>query len=216
MAAGPGEVMLGYAHNGTVRAEFMASMMRLQTDPATLRLIGRVVSNSGANLISYARNKLTEEFLNSPCQWLFMVDADITFSPMQLTHLAAYADAQQRPVIAAPVAVLTAAGTGTGPNLFTAERDAAGVVTKFIPLAAMPASGLIQVDACGAAFTMIHRSVLEKMGPGEWFRESVTPSGGIRGEDLSFCIRVTEAGFPIWAACGIRPGHMKTVCITAD
>ncbi len=215
MTVAPGEIMLGYIHNGTVRAEFMASVLMVHQSPVA-RLVGRLAASSGGTLISFARNKLVEEFLKSPCQWLFMIDSDITFSTAQIAQLAADADPHERPVIAAPVGILDQDATGTLPNVFTAVYNSDGVADKFTPVPDLPESGLRQVDACGAAFTMIHRAVLEKIEPGEWFREGITPSGGIRGEDLAFCMRAAEAGFPVWASCGIRPGHMKTVCITAD
>lgn len=215
MAAGDGEIMLGYAHNGTVRAEFMASMFQLR-DSVAGRLIGAGASSSGGTLISYARNRLTEEFLASSCQWLFMVDTDMTFAPMNLLQLAVAGDPVERPIVSGICAILNKAGTGTIPNVFNAIRDSAGEVTGFGPVADLPDEGLVQVDGCGAAFLLIHRDVMEKIAPGEWFREGVTPSGGIRAEDLSFCMRATEAGFSIWAHCGCRPGHMKTVCVTVD
>ena len=215
MTVAPGEIMLGYVHNGTVRAEFMASILMIHQSPVG-RLIGRLAASSGGTLISYGRNKLVEEFLKSPCQWLFMVDSDITFSTAQVAQLAADADAQERPIIAAPEGILDNDATGTLPNLFTAVHNSDGVVDKFTTVTDLPASGLLEVDACGAAFTMIHRTVLEKIGAGEWFREGITPSGGIRGEDLVFCMRAHEAGFGVWASCGVRPGHMKTVCVAVD
>ncbi len=114
------------------------------------------------------------------------------------------------------VAILDHTGTGSAANLYTAERDETGAVVRFAPLAEVPVDGLIQVDGCGAGFLLIHRSVMEKIGPGEWWREGVTQSGGIRGEDLAFCVRAADAGFGICVHCGCRPGHMKTVCVTVD
>jgi hypothetical protein len=208
--------MLGYIHAGWVRAEFMASVLQLQQSPERL-LIANVTAQSGGTLVSYARNLLTEEFLSSPCQWLLMVDTDMAFSPTQVAQLAGAADAERHPVVTGVCATLNNTGTATVPAIYTAERDATGAICQFVSVAAeLPSQGMHLVDGCGAAFLMIHRTVLEKIPAGEWFREGVTPSGGIRGEDLAFCIRATEAGFTIWAHCGVRPGHLKTVCLTAD
>ena len=215
MPAGPGEIALGYCHNGWVRAEFMASLFQLHSGPAA-RLIGQTIATSGGTLVSFARNRLVEKTLQSDSQWLFMIDTDMAFTPAQFVQLVMAGDETDRPVMTAPAAVLDKDGTGTAPNLYAPVENDDGEVTGFLPLEELPAKGLIQVDACGAAFMLIHRSVLEKLSPGEWFREGYTPSGGIRGEDISFCTRVTAAGFPIWADCGVRPGHMKTVCITID
>jgi GT2 family glycosyltransferase len=213
---GNGEVMLGYIHNGWVRAEFVASLLNLQQHPAR-ELVGCLTAQSGGTLVSYARNLLAENLLKSPYQWLLMVDADMAFTPDNVADLAEAADQDERPVITGVCATLNPAGTATIPAIYRANLDATGAIFNFITRGkTLPADGVHQVDACGAAFLMIHRSVLEKIAPGEWFREGVTPSGGIRGEDLSFCVRASEAGFPIWAHCGVRPGHLKTVCLTAD
>jgi len=208
-------MMLGYIHNGWMRAEFMASVLQLQISPVFKRF-GRVSAQSGGTLVSFARNKLAEAFLDSPSQWLFMVDTDMAFSPVQVEHLALSAHPVLRPVVSGVCATLNNAVTEAVPNVYDARRDETGAVLDFAPKRDCPAAGLIKVDGCAAAFVLIHRGVLEKIPAGEWFRESVTPSGGIRGEDLSFSLRVTEAGFPIYAHCGVRPGHMKTICITVD
>ena len=216
MSVGENEALLGYVHAGWVRAEFMACVLQLQQSPAR-RLISRVSAQSGGTLISYGRNMLTEEFLGSPCQWMLMVDTDMTFTPGQVETILAAGDPVERPIISGVCATLNNDGTGTVPAIYSAERDETGTVTHFTSqLGAVHASGLMLVDGCGAAFLLIHRSVMEKIPPGEWFREGITPSGGIRGEDLAFCMRATEAGFPIWAHCGLRIGHMKTVCMTVD
>jgi hypothetical protein len=213
---GDGEVMLGYIHNGWIRAEFVASLLNLQQHPAR-ELIGCLTAQSGGTLVSYARNLLTENLLRSPQQWLLMVDADMAFTPANVADLAEAADPDERPIITGVCATLNTTGTGTLPAVYSANIGAAGVVHNFISRGrSLPAEGVHQVDGCGAAFLMIHRSVLEKIPAGEWFREGVTPAGGIRGEDLAFCMRATEAGFGIWAHCGVRPGHLKTVCLTAD
>lgn len=215
-ASPPGGIMLGYIHAGWVRAEFMASVLQLQASPAR-NLIGHITAQSGGTLVSYARNLLAEEFLNSPCQWLLMVDADMAFSAAHVTVLAAAASTGKYPVITGVCATLNNTGTAAAPAVYTAQRDTTGAIAQFVSQAtALPSKGIHQVDGCGAAFLMVSREVLEKIPPGEWFREGVTPSGGIRGEDLAFCIRVTEAGFSIWAHCEVRPGHLKTVCLTAD
>jgi len=214
-----GKVMLGYTHNGTVRAEFMASVLNVLQQPAG-KLIGRIAAQPGGTIISYARNMLTTEFLASPAEWLWMTDADMVFGPREMMGLLADADPVERPVITGVCAILNASGDGTIPNVFRAVRDDAGQLAGFEPMMDIANSGLVRADGCGAAFMLIHRGVLEKIaadhgGGMPWFRESVTATGGSRGEDLSFCVRLAEAGFPLWVQAGVRPGHAKTVVLTA-
>ena len=53
-----GPVMLGYIHGGTVRAEFMASVLAVLAGPHTSPLIGGVVDGSAGPLVAMARNML--------------------------------------------------------------------------------------------------------------------------------------------------------------
>lgn len=206
-------MMLGYIHNGTVRAEFMSSVLSLYVSPQ-MRFIGRMASQPAASLVSYGRNMLVLQFLESDQQWLWMVDTDMTFTPVDLARLIGSADVVERPVVTGVCAIFDANTSMVNTAVFTASRASDGGVAKFHPFEELPKSGLVRVDGCGAAFLMIHRSVLEKIPLHDWFRESVAEGGGIRGEDLSFCDRVGRAGFPIWADCSVRPGHMKTVCLS--
>lgn len=219
MPIGERQIMLGYVHGGDVRADFLASMLRLHDDPAGA-MVGRVGSSCAGPLVAVARNRLAAQFLDRGReQWLFMVDTDVVFEPLMLARLADAADPDKRPVVCGVVAQLDAAGDIYPVIYGTAERDEAGEVTRFIPARDLPADGVIPIEGCGAAFVLIHRSVLEAIRAKDgtdhgWFREVPAPGGEIRGEDLSFCLRAADAGFALHAHCGVRPGHAKTVILT--
>jgi hypothetical protein len=86
-------VVVGYVHPGTVRAEFMASLLAI----APVRTLP---VQSGPR-ISEARNLLVRRFLAGYGKWLFMVDTDMVFAPDAISRLVAAADPAGRPVVGA-------------------------------------------------------------------------------------------------------------------
>lgn len=73
-----------------------------------------------------------------------------------------------------------------------------------------PPNNLFEVDATGAAFKLVAREVYEKIGS-DWY----TPAEGL-SEDLSFCRRVKNAGYPIYVDTGLQIGHITEVVVNAE
>lgn len=69
-----------------------------------------------------------------------------------------------------------------------------------------------KVEACGAGFLLIRKSVFDKFTkdsdePFEMIKNKV---GGYAGEDTSFCIKCKEKGIEIWADPTIDLGHVRS------
>ena len=67
--------------------------------------------------------------------------------------------------------------------------------------------GVNEIGACGAAFMGVSKAVIEKLAQNpfnEYWEGSVK-----HGEDVSFCRRVTDAGFKIWSDSSIKIGHIR-------
>jgi hypothetical protein len=204
-------IALGYIHGGWPRAEFMESVDRVLTTERSP--IARVVTASAGPLIAMARNMLVGQFLEGDAEWLMCVDTDIVFNPDAISRLRSVADESLRPVVSGlyyvinnddQVPAMYAAGSRDGNLYFQAFKE-------------WPEDSLLEVDAVGAGFMLVHRSVFEKIradhdGDQCWFRECVLNQRPI-GEDLSFCIRVAGAGFPVYVHTGVQAGHMKTIMI---
>lgn len=74
-----------------------------------------------------------------------------------------------------------------------------------------PRNQVVRVAATGAAFLLIRREVLAKVGPG-WF-DRLEHDGDLLGEDLSFCHRLRELDIPVHVHTGIRTTHYKSIWV---
>lgn len=200
------DVCVAYAHPGTVRAEFADSLFSLL---ARYQLQSRICLGSGPR-IATTRNKIIRSFLDrTSAQWLWMVDADMTFTPDILERML---DCDQQ-VVGALCFARNDDGT-VYPTLYRDNRPDGFIdrVFDYEP------DSLMEVDATGAACLLVHREVLEKVGldndePYRWFADEAEDGREI-GEDITFCLRVRKLGYPVYVHTGIVCGHVKTKIVT--
>ena len=221
-------VVIGYIHPGEVRGEFMDSVLRTVLRDAGRKEGRRITTEGGGYLalssgprISSARNSIVRQFLDSPvldADWLWMLDADMSFEPDTLDRLMEVADAKERPIIGG-----LCFGGGRGrifPTMYElidpSENDGEAIryVTEW------PEGAVVEVDATGAACLLMHRSVLEQMRerfpePVPWFAESIY-KGTEFGEDWTFCLRVRRLGHRIYVNTNAPIGHVKTVSLDEE
>lgn len=74
---------------------------------------------------------------------------------------------------------------------------------------------LARVAAVGTGFMAIHRTLLREMEaryaqPLPWFEEPVR-NGVHYGEDMGFCLRLMDMGYPVLVHRGVTPLHHKTI-----
>jgi hypothetical protein len=212
--AGARSVCLGWVHAGNVRAEFMDSILGVLAEPLSARLIGRYETFTAGSHIPAARNQVAAQFLAGPEAWLWMVDTDLIFLPGLLTRLAATADEHNRPLVTGLYFTTTRAGLPLVPMIY--DRDPKRR-PEFTPCQGWQPGSVIEVGGCGAGCLLIHRRVLESVAAAEdgpaWFDELTDDSHRTLGEDLSFCLRATWAGFPIVADTAARAGHVKPLIV---
>jgi GT2 family glycosyltransferase len=208
-----GSVMLGYPHDGDLRAEFVRSVLDVVMGPAADPRIGRVEDPSCGSLVGKARNELVTRFLKSGAEWLWMVDTDTVFSPKALGRLLKVADPVSAPIVSGLVYILR--GDGKVPSMFTLGRDDGGLFME--PVTSWRQGAVVDVDACGAACLLVHRGVYEKIqadqGAATWF---LTGGNGLIGEDVAFCLRARQVGG--WrprVVTSVQCGHVKSVMIGA-
>lgn len=217
-----GKVVLGYVHPTEVSASFHKSVLSLVVhdfnhDKHLANGGGEISRYSSAN-ISNARNGIVRIFLDqTEAEWLWMVDADMSFADDTLDRLLAVAHHERAPIVGG-----LCFGIDEGElfgTLYDLKQQDDGALTM-VRYNEFPPDAMFQVVATGAACLLIHRSVLEAVRekspePYPWFQETVF-NGNPMGEDVTFCLRAGSLGFPVFVHTGIEIGHAKTQVLTAD
>lgn len=209
--------MLAYCHPGTVRHEFMESVIQLIQYPASKRpyLLSIAYVHSGP-LISKSRNIISEIFLqnNQNFTHLLMCDTDIVFNP---NHVQLLLDAD-KPIIGALYFGVDAGDFSTYTTVLRRkfqdqERHAEN---PLVPIPGAEVEGVMMADAIGMGLTLIKREVLETLGADHiklWPFAEALLGDRATGEDVTFCLRAKEKGFDTWVHGDARVGHAKTFVI---
>ncbi len=225
----PGTVVVGYCDAGRWSACFGLSYRDLLLHDVLHS--NRIIREGGLELrkmvgamgVAAGRNEIARLFLdNTNGEWLFFVDTDMGFEPTIVEQLINSAGTD-RPVMGALTFAIKrrARALGHGERFgiqpvlyqYVEREDEVG----FAPILKYPRNAVMPVAGTGAAALLIHRRVLEAVREAygdAWFDLTVHPTGD-RGkprtfsEDLSFCLRVQAAGFPVHVDTAIHTVHEK-------
>lgn len=228
--ASGGSVQIAYLHGGQVSHSFHQSLMNTIAYDKSIGLdvvtyAPFAVSCSGPNSLVEGRNLAASHFLDeTDAEWLFFVDTDMGFQADALERLLVAADPVDRPVVGGLCFALKHLGAdGMGgqrvlpvPTLYMfAKNDQQGVgfANRFI----YPPETLVQVAGTGAAFLLIHRSILAEIRDlfgDHWFDFVQYGDGAQVSEDLSFCWRVAQINRRIYVHTGVKISHHKQIWLS--
>lgn len=179
--------------------------------------------------ISEMRNGAAEFLLDkSEAEWLLFIDSDMGFDSDSVELLLAAADPVERPVIGALCFGLRKEKSdGQGgyvgvafPTIYDWRQLPDQPRPGFVQRYDFTPNTVTQVGATGAAFLLIHRSVLTEIretAGDTWFdRAKMHPDDDLMGEDISFCVRVGQHGHPIFVHTGVGTNHLKTIHVNED
>lgn len=229
-AKGNGKVLFSYLHPGEVSTSFHHSLLGLVAFDSSHhnRLVtnGRLAVSAqqcGSGRLSTGRNMAVAQFLDHwDCEWMFMSDADMGFEPDSAERLIAAADPVKRPVVGGLCFGAKRAGEGPAhavrthffPTLYRLSVNADGD-RSFDPAYEWPRGQVVEVSGTGAAFLMVHRTVLERIRAehgDNWFTE-INEGGLNYGEDMSFCLRLVDLDIPLHVHTGVSTSHHKEVWV---
>lgn len=226
-ASGDGLVQIAYCHGSRVSHSWHNSMVNMLVYDQTMGM-GLIesapfqVACSGPHGLVEGRNLAVQHFLDeTPHEWLFWIDTDMGFEVDALDRLFMAADVDSRPVVGGLCFALKQIGSDgfSGhrvaplPTLFGIVKDKDGKV-GFVTRTRYKPNTVMQVAGTGSAFILIHRSVLEEIRRkhgDEWYELVSYEDRRTISEDLSFCWRVADAGFPIFVHTGVKTTHHKEI-----
>ena len=209
-------VAIGFLSPGTCSTHFATSLANLISydDRTWLGPRPLIDERSGPN-VARARNRVVERFLERGEDWLLFIDADMSFEPNTLDALMLVADAEFAPIVGA-LCFGTSEGRMVATIFDTIELAGEDVIVR---VEQYPQDRIVKVAATGCAFLLIHRSVLVAMRFAgfstafPWFQETER-DGYPCGEDVTFCLRAGELGFPVLVDTRVKTGHHKSVLFT--
>lgn len=217
---GTGKVFIAYLHPGMVSGYFHESLLATALwDVNGPRHIANYLQEWSSANISAARNTLVSRFLGDASQpeWLLFIDSDMQWRHDAIDQMLAVADREMVPILGG-----LCFGSAHGrlfPTLYTlTKRDGKLTCVRAVDY---PRDQLVRCDATGAAFLMIHRDVLVAMRDRQfnrtfpWFMEQELDGDAV-GEDIAFCLRARQMGYPIHVHTGIKIGHHKSTVFTEE
>lgn len=224
-------VSVGFIHPGDVAGDFAQSLAHTVLRDRNDRRINNVIQVQSSPRVSEGRSQVVDGFLHQTNDdWLFMVDADMSWEWEAFDLLCRHADQEQVPIIGGLCFGGGRSWEGGHPKIFPTiykfvKQDDSSPGIEVVD--DYPRDELIPVGATGAAFLMVHRSVFCKMkvvlaktpdghpNPFPWFAEVINRGRPV-GEDITFCMRAQACGFPIHVHTGARVGHRKSMTMTED
>jgi hypothetical protein len=197
-----GDTLIAYMHRDEVATSFAQSLTELCLADRGEHIAETTNVRCNAGDVPIGRNQTAKYFLeNAEFQWLCFIDSDMGFGTQALHLLHEAADPVERPIVGALCFAqrdLVRDGRHgyrweARPTIFDFTTFPDGK-QRFAFRTHYPVNGILQCDGTGAAFLLIHRSVMAAMlneyGP-VWFDRILDPDG-LMSEDLSFFKRWME------------------------
>jgi len=148
------------------------------------------VPSIGTTIIHDARNHIVSESYNTEFDYIFFIDADMTFPGGTLETLLSH----DKDICG----VLYQSHTGKQ-NVFTYDDN----LDEFNRTELKPETGLHEVGAVGSGILLVKRKVFDAIGNPWFFYEA-----GI-GEDVNFCKIAKQLGFKTFVDTDINVGHVS-------
>lgn len=188
--------VVAYMHKDELSHAFGKSLFQMTTENPGGHVADVIDARCNTGDLPDGRNRAMKHFLeNTAHEWLLFVDTDMGFRPSALDGLHALAHPTERPIVGglcfAQRDLVHDARNGyrwhPHPTIYDFVEFPDGR-KRFKERLHYPVNGVVQCEATGAAFLLIHRSVGEAIGErfdGKWFDRIMDPDG-LMSEDISF------------------------------
>ena len=156
------------------------------------------------SLIYETRNQIARTAIKEGCDRVLWLDSDMEFQPDIMERLSARID-EGRELVSGLYMTRKAP---IRPTIYKEMRiretgtEKKGVAVTYRDY---PENAVFEIDACGFGIVMTTVRLLRDVT--ESYGLPFTPML-LYGEDMSFCMRAKELGYPLWCDSGIRAGHI--------
>lgn len=196
-------VAVGIVHDDRIDAKFVQCLLHLKDSVDYIENV--IWVEGGPGNFDVHRNKVADYFLsNTVADHLLTIDTDIIFRPENVEQLLRH----DLPVVSGLYFV-----NDKPPRPNASRRNAEGYMKA---IDADELDGLVEVDALGAGFMLVHRGVFKEIGEqdnvrgGPWYRQDAVGANGWPLEpDYAFCQRVQQAGHKVYVDPEAFVGHIK-------
>lgn len=190
--------MVGWVHPGKVSSDMAVSLLRAQTHfSGQLTRFAAIACGPG---VWRGRTELMQRWVELGDEpYFLMVDSDMTFEPADIEAL--LETMEENPELGACSAVCVTWRTFSGLSIPAGHWTEDG--EKYTRLTTKPTE-LLKDVAVGAAFLLIRREAVEAIDVDTSFW---TMPG--RSEDISFAIKLREAGWPLALDPRASVGHIR-------
>ena len=185
--------MVGLPIHRSIELKVFESFLNLTNRKSKTKLKFCMISSA---LIYEARQYIADEFLKSDCEFLMFIDSDMTFYSKSIDILLKHnkefvtAKAFKRAKPYQPCFYIKLKYVDNQPKLqVPLNYDA----------------GLLPIEGAGLACALIKRSAFEKIEKPYFF-----PYPNL-GEDLTFCLKLQEAGVEMFCDTTLQFGHLGQV-----
>jgi len=150
-------------------------------------LAGLSIYQMPGTMIFDQRNKLAQQAIDEGADWILWIDSDMRFPKDTLQILLS----RELPIVGVNATTRMHPVKPTSLNLEFNEEG----LKKLVKVNSKGKEGLEQVMGCGFGLVLTHKDVYDKM-PTPWFAFMESGVGGWIGEDIHFCAKASDYGFP--------------------
>lgn len=156
----------------------------------------------------FARNALVDEFLASEADILWFIDSDVSPPENILDLITEHGDKWQAAGAPYPV-FMTPAGESHSAVVFTVYK---GIKNGGMAPSDIPDSGTDLVDGIATGCLLLRREVFAKLKqPYFAFTFDETTRGMAKGEDIDFCLKLSDLGIKFFVDYSLLCKHVKRV-----
>jgi hypothetical protein len=192
-------IMVAVPMNRPVEFRTFESFVRL----ANLRGVHNYCFAFTQNSLVYdARDTLVDQFLKSGCDAIMFIDSDMVFHPQSVEILSAH----NKPFVTAKAFKRVEPYQPCFYNKVELLEDGQAYLESPVEYPV----GLLQIQGAGLACALIRREAFEKIEAPYFF-----PQKNL-GEDLSFCLKLKNAGVEMYVDLSLQFGHLSQTVVLEE